>query len=82
MAKLKLDMEDLRVESFAVAAEEGEAGTVHAHAKSAPFITCAGDTCDAPTCRITECDVSQCIASCPQTCRITCDGCESVYVCA
>ena len=81
MARLKLDIEAIAVESFAVAAEEGKAGTVNGHAASYPFVTCAGASCDAPTCRITECDVSQCIASCPQTCKITCGDCFSVQVC-
>ena len=74
MAKLKLDIEAIRVDSFAVVEEEAETGTVNGYARSAPFVTCAGASCDAPTCRITECDVSQCIASCPATCRISCDN--------
>jgi hypothetical protein len=70
MAKLKLDIEAIRVDSFAVVEGDAEAGTVNGFARS------AGASCDAPTCRITECDVSQCIASCPATCRISCNtGC-------
>jgi hypothetical protein len=82
MAKLKLDIEAIAVESFAVvAAEEKDAGTVNGHAASYPFNTCAGASCVGPTCRITECDMSQCIASCPETCKITCGDCISVDVC-
>lgn len=82
MAKLQLTIEDLRVDSFATdALEAGSKGTVEAHAKSAPFATCAGDTCNQGTCGATECNISACIASCGETCQITCGDCFSVYVC-
>jgi hypothetical protein len=82
MAKLKLDIEAIAVESFAVVAEEKkDGGTVNGHAKSYPFNTCAGTTCVGETCQLTQCDMSQCIASCPETCKITCGDCISVDVC-
>jgi len=81
MAKLRLDIEAIAVESFAVVAEEADAGTVNGYAKSYPFNTCAGATCAGETCQLTQCDMSQCIASCPETCRITCGDCISVDVC-
>ncbi len=61
MKKLRLEMDELRVESFATDAAAGEAGTVHGHSypnaclppsgSDEPFVdtcgyaTCAGDTC-------------------------------------
>jgi hypothetical protein len=82
MGKLRLSIEDLRVDSFATDVRaEGRAGTVQAHAKSAPLATCAGDTCNQATCVVTECDMSACIASCGDTCQISCGACMSVYIC-
>ncbi|HEY0025171.1 MAG TPA: hypothetical protein VGB24_19815 [Longimicrobium sp.] len=42
MKKLKLEMESLNVQSFAVAAEDAEQGTVMAHSG---FTNCGGITC-------------------------------------
>ena len=83
MAKLRLSIDELRVESFATRSEQMDrlAGTVEGHAKSAPFQTCAGDTCNQGTCGATECNMSACIASCGDTCQITCGNCFSVDVC-
>lgn len=82
MAKLRLTVEDLRVDSFATdALEAGPRGTVEAHAKSAPFATCDFDTCNQATCAATQCNPSGCIDSCGATCQITCGDCFSVYVC-
>jgi hypothetical protein len=76
VAKLKLNVEDLRVDSFAVAEEErGEAGTVRGHAATGQLITCN------KSCRVTYCDPSMCIDSCWETCDITCGECLSVEVC-
>ena len=73
VAKLKLDIEGIAVESFAVVAgEKKDAGTVNGHAKSYPFASCAANTCYQVTCGATECNMSLCIASCPETCRISC----------
>lgn len=84
MAKLRLSIEDLLVDSFTTHARQMDtlAGTVEAHAKSAPFLTCVGDTCNQATCAATECNISACIASCGETCRITCRNCISFDVCA
>ncbi|HEU4560728.1 MAG TPA: pinensin family lanthipeptide [Longimicrobium sp.] len=71
MATLKLVLTDLQVESFTTAAEDGRAGTVHAHVPDdAPPAKCTYDrhTCTCPvfpscagneTCLYTEC------VSCP-----------------
>jgi hypothetical protein len=69
MAKLRLTLENLRVDSFAtgVQADSGM-GTVQAHQQSRPLASCAGDA-------------SRCIASCGDTCQITCGNCLSVDVC-
>ncbi|HZG43673.1 MAG TPA: hypothetical protein VEY93_11960 [Longimicrobium sp.] len=42
MKKLKLDIETLNVQSFAVAADDAEQGTVMAHSG---FTNCGGITC-------------------------------------
>lgn len=69
MAKLRLTVENLRVDSFATGAQaEPLAGTVQAHQQSAPLASCAGN-------------MSRCIASCGDTCQITCGNCISVYIC-
>ena len=82
MAKLRLSAEDLRVDSFATDLRAGaRVGTVEAHGASDPFQTCAGATCNQGTCGATECDMSACIASCGETCKITCGDCFSVQVC-
>lgn len=63
MAKLTLDLEQIRVDSFAPAdevARDGE-GTVRGFAASAPLRTCANPSC--------------LIASCGATCPITCGVC-------
>ena len=77
MAKLRLDLEAIRVESFAASAEEADAGTVNGHAGSAPLNTCAGQR----TCYISYCNDSACIDSCLETCKITCGACITVEVC-
>jgi hypothetical protein len=81
MAKLRLSVEDLRVDSFATDLQAGVRGTVEANAASYPFQTCAGNTCNQGTCGATECNMSACIASCGDTCKITCGNCFSVDVC-
>lgn len=69
MAKLRLTLDNLRVDSFATDAQaDSRTGTVQAHQGSAPFASCAGD-------------MSRCIASCGDTCKITCGDCFSVQVC-
>ena len=77
MARLKLDVEAIAVESFAVVAEGAEAGTVNGYAASAPLMTCAGNR----TCPISACNDSACIDSCGETCKITCGACITVENC-
>ena len=72
MAKLRLTIEDLRVDSFAIDAGEGRVGTVKAHAGYAPPATDDGGDYLQGTFIATRCDVSQCLDSCPPTCQITC----------
>ncbi|HST62380.1 MAG TPA: hypothetical protein VLK84_26995 [Longimicrobium sp.] len=74
MAKLQLALEDLRVDSFATATAGGRAGTVQAHAWDAPPATDGGDDYLQGTFVATQCNMSLCIASCPQTCKISCDN--------
>ncbi|HEX8690810.1 MAG TPA: hypothetical protein VF746_00065 [Longimicrobium sp.] len=62
MKKLKLEAEDLRVESFPTAEGEAEEGTVHAHATR--FQTGGCWSCDA-----------RCIETAPETCDNSLDYC-------
>ena len=87
MAKMKLDLEDLQVETFAVM-PDGEVpfGTVHAFAAavgdaaaepatgpSCPEGTCWGATCDQQTCQFNTCAGPSCEHTrCYQTCPGTC----------
>ncbi|HEU0054520.1 MAG TPA: hypothetical protein VFQ39_15135 [Longimicrobium sp.] len=79
MAKLSLRLDDIRVDSFPTVREtEGEKeGTVRGFAKPTPFGTCGENTC-ANTCDGVSCAPSFCIASCWETCRITCGNCTAV----
>jgi hypothetical protein len=61
MKKLKLSLEELRVESFATGAATRAEGTVHGHAPQ----TRNQNTCQA-TCAAT------CLFSCEGTCQYTC----------
>jgi hypothetical protein len=45
MKKLRLDCEELRVESFATARVEDGAGTVHAHAGTVVGVSCPAQLC-------------------------------------
>jgi hypothetical protein len=59
MRKIKLVVETLAVESFAVDADAGELGTVNAHA-SGPM-GCSADTlCGVRTCLGVTCDYTLC----------------------
>ncbi len=74
MRKLKLDLEELSVESFATTPEaRGESGTVFGQQCTCyTQCTCPGcPTCDA-SCNGT-CDAS-CNGSCDASCNGTCDG--------
>lgn len=65
MAKLRLHVEDLRIDSFATDALKGvRPGTVEGHAAENLLGTFVA----------TQCDMSACIASCGVTCKISCGG--------
>jgi hypothetical protein len=71
MRKLKLELEDLAVQSFATDAARGRRGTAHAHADTAfggdaAFITDPGDTSVQPG----DTQPDLCF-----TCEATCRGC-------
>jgi hypothetical protein len=82
MRKLKLDLEDLSVESFATTPESrGEGGTVFGqnHCTCYTQCTCPGcPTCDA-TCN-GSC-VNTCASSCNGTCGNTCGDTCGGYTC-
>ena len=82
-SKLKLDVERLQVESFAVQGQETERGTVRGLAATEEMSVCdGGGTCagSCVTCDVTcgySCDWScggTCQASCEGTCNFTCYG--------
>ena len=71
MRKLKLELEDLAVQSFSTDAARGPRGTAHAHADTAfggdaAYITDPGDTSVQPG----ETQPDLCF-----TCELTCQGC-------
>ncbi len=79
MKKLKLDLEDLSVESFATTPEpRAEGGTVFGQQCTCyTQCTCPGcPTCDA-SCNGTCAD--SCDFSCGDTCGDTCFGCNATY---
>ena len=65
MKKLRLNVDELCVQSFAVATGNGETGTVQAHAPSGGQNTC-GHTCDNATCEtlVCPCQVTQDMSDC------------------
>ena len=66
MKKQKLDIDHLRVESFATQPVRGERGTVRAHGQSAPYHCASG--------------VWTCLDSCQDTCGLSCWG-SCVFTC-
>jgi hypothetical protein len=92
MAKLKLDVETIEVESFALVAErKPEVGTVNGYGKTNfPLLSCMGNTCVGGTdagssCEATYCGGTceySCLQSCGDTCLDTCGGDCSVNVCS
>jgi hypothetical protein len=67
MRKLKLDLEDLAVESFATTSESrGEGGTVFGQNHCTCYTQCTCPGC--PTCDAT------CNGSCVNTCAASCNG--------
>jgi hypothetical protein len=69
MNKLKLQIEDLAIESFETARAAGDEGTVVGHATQGNKYTCdpAVGTCFGYTCYET------CAGTCPDSCDFTCD---------
>jgi hypothetical protein len=68
MSKLKLAMDDLRVESFETTSGASEKGTVFGEQ-----CTCR-TVCTCPGC-------NTCDATCPNTCAYTCDDSECMMTC-
>ena len=70
MRKIKLSVENLRVESFATAAAEQGKGTIFGNAKTLEIDTCAaGDPCFSA--------IDTCPSS-PHAATLPCNGCEDV----
>ena len=65
MRKIRLSVDELRVESFAVATGDEETGTVKGHAPNSGQDTC-GHTCDDATCEtlVCPCQVTQAVSDC------------------
>ncbi|HEX6370114.1 MAG TPA: hypothetical protein VF006_14430 [Longimicrobium sp.] len=86
MKKLKLQIEDLAIESFATAAQAGDEGTVVGHATQGNKYTCDPrvGTCFGYTCIDATCDKT-CGDTCGDTCDFTCDPAVGTcfgYTCA
>lgn len=66
MRKMKLSLDELRVETFSVAAGEGERGTVRGHAPQSGGRDTCGHTCDNATCEtlVCPCQVTQEVSNC------------------
>ena len=84
MRKLRLNMDELAVESFEVAEDRAEVGTVHGEQQT---YTCQPETCLDETCvdvncytqRPTEPYYPSCIESC-QSCQFSCNPtCEQTF---
>lgn len=79
--KLRLELENLRVESFATAAARGERGTVEGQAATRRCQTdaCTDATCGGAGCLGTfdpTCQESLCVGTCGLSCGGTCtDSC-------
>jgi len=66
MRKLKLELDELSVESFETAEQTEERGTVHGH-----YITQFCSRADGYTC------FESCGGTCVETCDASCDTCDS-----
>ena len=83
MAKRKLDLDELEVESFATQTVSGFGGTVQGQMTGPTG--CDPDTCD--TCRFNTCWDScnpddTCALSCNPSCVVTWCGCNETDTCA
>jgi hypothetical protein len=79
--KLRLDLDQLAVESFAVAGADAARGTVHAHGPFPPAEPASDYNGECQTYAV-SCNGScgSCVNSCWATCQATCNSC--VYSCA
>lgn len=74
MRKIRLDAEDLSVESFDTAAGEGKAGTVRGHS----------DTYDIDGCNSYYSNCATCLQGCAyntRTCQASCDVTDGRQIC-
>lgn len=73
MKKLKLNLEELKVESFDTSSSIGKSkNTVRGYATGDSNSTCNTSVCDEP-CNFTDClNDNTCIATCANTCGVTC----------
>ncbi|MGD8778123.1 MAG: pinensin family lanthipeptide [Ignavibacteria bacterium] len=80
MKKLKLNLEDLKVESFEISKSRNTLGTIKGQAQGSHTVSVGCDTgeylsCEYPTC---DCDPTMVICTCPpDTQAITCVGNET-----
>jgi hypothetical protein len=80
MRKLKLDIETLSVESFAVDPEAQGQGTVKGHSPSPPWTIVEPTVCEDASCVWTQCNNISCFAQCGSgghtlggdTCTVSC----------
>jgi hypothetical protein len=81
MSKLKLDLDQLDVQSFETATgREDERGTIRGHARSelcTPY--CPSHFNEATTCQVS--DLGTCAASCGASCPATCNGGATCVTC-
>lgn len=77
MSKLRLNVEELAVESFVSEPEAGTRGTVLGRS----YYTFGGDTCDGgmQTCDFLSCDGACGSHFCPPVGSLSCGGCVSGY---
>jgi len=72
MKKLRLEVDDLRIDSFAVDEAEAARGTVAGHNEPAYTASCDGSCVN--TCN--SC-VNTCLNTCPASCWNTCNTCNA-----
>jgi hypothetical protein len=88
MAKLRLNLDQLTVDSFDTAGPRAKKGTVFGE-QCTCWTYCGQNTCPGcPTCNHTECNQHSCQESCEGTCYGTCppeyscwDTCAGQYTC-
>jgi hypothetical protein len=84
MAKLKLQLEDLMIDSFDTTPVEKAKGTVFGE-QCTCWTQCGQNTCPGcPTCNAScngTCDASACNGTCDASCNGTCGGYSCAYTC-